>query len=288
MTTTPSERFGVLPKIELPACLEFLKLKNFPLKTYPSVYQPPRLTKDTLYIFGPGWRNTWGSFDAECLQFQIYLKFAGLEFDVINSNEPDASPSGKLPFLATVPGAIYHDQQIHKWIDDMGKSQVLAGEHSEDAKAFISLANTKLNAALIFSMWLEPLNYSKATSEAYFGHVPAPVDYILAYKKQNKVVQQLLADRDILVREEIYSDAVHALEALSVKLGEATYFFGSSGPTWIDAVIFSYIHIILGAPQFTDSSVSDEEKRQASTLRNLVLKHDNLVRFAKNIREKYL
>lgn len=60
-----------LPAIELPPFLEFLKLKSFPLKVYPAVYDRPRLTKDTLYIYGPGWRNSWASFDVECLQIQV-------------------------------------------------------------------------------------------------------------------------------------------------------------------------------------------------------------------------
>jgi hypothetical protein len=69
--TTPSSRYGELPRFELPACLEFLKLKQFPLKTFPAVYEPERPTQDTLYIYGPGYRNTAASFDVDCLQIQV-------------------------------------------------------------------------------------------------------------------------------------------------------------------------------------------------------------------------
>lgn len=70
MTSTPSSRFGELPTIELPSFLEFLKLKKFPLKVYPSVKEPKPLTKDTLYVYGPGKkRKTW--FDVDCLQIQV-------------------------------------------------------------------------------------------------------------------------------------------------------------------------------------------------------------------------
>jgi len=71
MTDTPSSRFGELPTLELPSFLEFLKLKNFPLKVYPSVYEPPRPTKDTLFIYGPGYRNNQASFDVDCLIIQV-------------------------------------------------------------------------------------------------------------------------------------------------------------------------------------------------------------------------
>jgi hypothetical protein len=54
-------------------------------------------------------------------------------------------------------------------------------------------------------MWLEPINASEITYKNYFGHVPSPVDKVVSFKQQNKVVQSLLADRDILVREEVMS-----------------------------------------------------------------------------------
>lgn len=66
----------------------------------------------------------------------MYLKFCGIDFDVNNINEPAASPSGKsnihilwiypnvtgnlgkLPFLSTVSGAIYNDQEIINWVKE--------------------------------------------------------------------------------------------------------------------------------------------------------------------------
>lgn len=74
-------------------------------------------------------------------------------------------------------------------------------------------------------MWLEPFNYSEITGKAYYGHNPSPLNMLLASRKKDSVVQELLTDRDVLVREEIYKDAAEAFEALSVKLGDDTYFF---------------------------------------------------------------
>lgn len=54
-------------------------------------------------------------------------------------------------------------------------------------------------------MWMEPLNATEITNKCYFGHVASPVNKILALQKQNQVVQYLLTDRDILVREEVCS-----------------------------------------------------------------------------------
>jgi hypothetical protein len=76
-------------------------------------------------------------------------------------------------------------------------------------------------------LWLEPLNASELTSSKYFGHVSSPIDKLLVYRKKEEVVQSLLIDRDVLIREEIYQAAAEALSALSVKLGSNEYFFGS-------------------------------------------------------------
>ncbi|KAI8880481.1 hypothetical protein K501DRAFT_335374 [Backusella circina FSU 941] len=288
--TTPSSRYGELPRFELPACLEFLKLKQFPLKTFPAVYEPERPTQDTLFIYGPGYRNTSGSFDVDCLQIQMYLKFCNVDYVISNSNEPEASPTEKLPFLATVVGSIYGEEEILNWVKEtLNKEKTLASEKDQQqSKAFETLVQTKLKAALLFSMWLEPINASEITYKSYFGHVPSPVDKVVSFKQQNKVVQSLLADRDILVREEIYQDAAKTLEALSVKLGDNTYFFGSSEPTWLDAVVFSHLHCILSMPQIVDGQFTDEERQQASTLHKLVRKHENLVKYSKAIYENWL
>ncbi|ORZ16954.1 hypothetical protein BCR42DRAFT_413607, partial [Absidia repens] len=277
-----------LPVIELPPFLEFLKLKNFPLKTYPAVNQPKRIENDTLYIYGPGSHaSPTASFDVDCLQTQIYFKFCNINVDVCNSNEPDASPSNKLPYFATVTGQVLAGAEIQQWIKDNNK-YISLGEHQDEAIAFISMIKSKLHSAWLFSAWLEPLNYNGNTFRMYYGHLPTPVNTIMASRKKDQVVEQLLADRDILSREEIYADAAQTLEALSIKLAEDTYFFGKSEPTWMDAVVFSYLHAILAIPPVKKPDVTTEEKNQAAALRKLVLQHKNLVRFAKHINTEFL
>lgn len=56
----------------------------------------------------------------------------------------------------------------------------------------------------------------------------------------------------------------------------------------MDAVIFSYLHCILSMPQIVDGEYTEEERKQAAVLGKLVRKHDNLVKYAKAIYEKWL
>lgn len=61
-----------------------------------------------------------------------------------------------------------------------------------------------------------------------------------------------------------------------------------SKPTYIDAVIFSYLHSILSMPKIVDGDFPEEERKQAATLSKLVRKHENLVKYAKAIYENWL
>lgn len=61
-----------------------------------------------------------------------------------------------------------------------------------------------------------------------------------------------------------------------------------SEPTYIDAVIFSYLHSILSMPKIVDGDFPEEERKQAATLGKLVRKHENLVKYAKKIFENWL
>ncbi|GAB5588091.1 Metaxin-2 [Umbelopsis nana] len=278
-----------LPTIELPAFLEPFKLKKLPLKTFPATYEPSRPDKPALHIFGPGWEANHTSFDVDCLAMQIYLKFCGVDFDVVLSNEPYSSPKGKLPYLVVPPDHCLYGEQIHHWLEKTEKQKKLSNEaESSEAKAFIAMVEKMLGAALMFSLWLEPLNANELTCPKYFAQVSSPIDKLLAYRKKEEVVQSLLIDRDVLIREEIYQAAAEALSALSVKLGSKEHYFGSEHPTYVDAIAFAYFHIILAIPQITDSNISKEEKRHATELRNLLLHHSNLVKYTKKMYSTWL
>ncbi|RUS34115.1 hypothetical protein BC938DRAFT_482366 [Jimgerdemannia flammicorona] len=179
-------------------------LSLFPIKTFPPVFDPTPFPKPTLYTYGPGWRNQLLSFDPDCLKWQAYLTFCRVDFGLYNCNEPLASPSGKLPFLAMPTGETLYDEQITFWLRKNETEKKLA-EDSEDAEAtaFISLAETKLRTALLFSFFLEPRNMSEATGPKYFGHYAKPIDAIIQHRKKNAIIQRMLAKRALLVADEV-------------------------------------------------------------------------------------
>ncbi|KAI9251962.1 hypothetical protein BY458DRAFT_523464 [Sporodiniella umbellata] len=281
---TASSRFGELPRLELPSFLDFLKLKKFPLQLYPAVNEPYRPKQDTLYIYGPS-KRTQG-FDMDCLQMQIYLNFCGIHYTTYPIHQPEASPSGNLPFLTTVAGAVYNQHDIHRWLKERSMQKELT-QHLASSQAFLSLIESTLKPAVLFSMWLEPLNADECTMDAYFGHLPWPVKSLVFFKKQKQVTQQLLAQRDVLVREEVYHQAAQTLEALSVKLGQDPYFFQSTEPTWFDAVVFSVLHCALLNTIQDHGKHTKEDIRQARTLSQLIRQHENLFHYVKSIHDTW-
>ncbi|RHZ50548.1 hypothetical protein Glove_495g44 [Diversispora epigaea] len=254
-------------------------LSKFPLKTYKPLCKSNELYGPRLYIWGPGWKvGQRTSFDQECLKWQTYLKIAQCDFDIRDANEPLMSPSGKLPILILSEGEVLIDELIKNYVEDTKESNKLgqlSEEQQADSQAFITLADTKLRHALLYTLWCESSNECD-TYEKYGRRYANPIDKILMYQAKNAAIKEMLINIPVLNRDDIYHEASDALQALSVALGDNPYFFGQRLPTFIDAVVFSYLHIIL---EFPVTSAND--------LNQLVNKHKNLVEFTKRIYTEY-
>ncbi|RIA88955.1 hypothetical protein C1645_773609 [Glomus cerebriforme] len=225
-------------------------LNKFPLKTHRSLYGIRELDVPSLYIWGPGWKSGQEtSFDQECVKWQTFLKFGKFEFETKRSNEPLMSPSGKLPFLMLSTDDVLVDDAIEKHVYDSYSENLgsLTNEQEANSQAYIAFADNKLRNALLYYLWCEPAN-ELMTHKKYVGHYAKPLDKVLFHKYKNLAVKELLTRKPVLDKEEIYQEADEALQAISTVLGDTDYFFGSRLPTIIDAVIFSYIHVILNIP----------------------------------------
>ena len=94
----------------------------------------------------------------------------------------------------------------------------------------------------------------------------------------------MLLTRTQIDRELIFEEAATAIEALAVQLGnENEYFFGKSKPSGLDAVVFSYLHVILTLPRIKNA----EDGGRSGELARIVRKHENLYRYSQNIWKKW-
>ncbi|CAG8615628.1 37126_t:CDS:2 [Gigaspora margarita] len=180
-------------------------LSNFPLKIHRPLYKNRELLGPTLYIWGPGWKTQETSFDQDCLKWQTYLKFSGIDFDVRNANEPLISPSGKLPVFIFPTGEVLVEDRLKDYVDNhkTGKvGEIIDERHQAECQAFIALADTKLRNALLYTLWCDPV-YEPYAHKKYCGHYAKPLDKIIMYQAKNEAIKEMLTRKPVLIRDEV-------------------------------------------------------------------------------------
>ncbi|KAG0307193.1 hypothetical protein BGZ98_000829 [Dissophora globulifera] len=272
-------------------------LAKFPLKQSPAPHTRSRPIKAILYAYAPGWhvgqessleseKSPVGSFDVESLKWMSYLKFNNIEFELKPAFEPGMSPSGKLPFLALPNGSFVTADGFESWVQD-NKSQSAASkldlQEAAEAVAFIALAESKIHAALLYTLWFEPSHFHTTTRQHYFGHYHWILTKVLSYMEKSNVASSMLLTRTQIDRELIFEEAATAIEALAVQLGDKDYFFGKSEPSGLDAVVFPYLHVILTLPRIRNA----EDAGRSGELTRIVRKHENLFKYSQNIWKRW-
>ncbi|KAI9354882.1 hypothetical protein DFJ73DRAFT_826677 [Zopfochytrium polystomum] len=249
-------------------------LAQWPVRTLAPPYKPPSLPsadRPVLFIY-PRSRHQSTSQEVESLKVQAVLTICGYPHIVEECFEEDQSPSGQLPYLLTRDGRALAGREILDEVE--GKladlASHLSSEDRGDVLAFAALAESKLHFALVYSLWYIQQNCETVTFPLYEGNHTWPLNLLLTRLKRSFMLDWMLARRSTLDREEIYGDAKVALEGLSTQLGEKPFLFGDR-PTYTDAVVFAYIHIILTA--FSNENADRQ-------LRQYVQRYPNLVQFA--------
>ncbi|KAG0338970.1 hypothetical protein BG004_006989 [Podila humilis] len=292
-------------------------LARFPLKSLPAQHHRPRPVKPTIYAYAPGWKLNrptketteapesvedkddhasekkaeddssqlvTGSFDADSLKWMAYLKFNNIDYDIRPAFEPNMSPSGKLPFLALPDGSFVTADGFEEFVQKNGTPLVkLDLDEVAEAYAFITLAESKIHTALLYTVWLEETHFMGATRSHYYGHHVPLLAWILSYQERSNTVNSMLATRPQIDRELIFEEAATAVEALAVLLGKNEYFFGKSAPSSLDAVVFAYLHVILTLPRVRNA----DDAGRSSELSRIVRKHTNLFEYSQRIWRKF-
>lgn len=94
----------------------------------------------------------------------------------------------------------------------------------------------------------------------------------------------MLLTRTQIDRELIFEEAVTAIDALAVELGDKNeYFFGKDEPSGLDAIVFAYLHVILTMPKIRHV----DDAGRSGELARIVRKHENLFRYSQNIWKKW-
>ncbi|EZF31451.1 hypothetical protein H109_07559 [Trichophyton interdigitale MR816] len=239
-----------------------------------------------LYVFtnADAARNGRPSVNPQCLMWQAYLRFRGIEFRTIPSNN-HASPDGALPFLLPAgPGgdsepSCVAPSKLQNWADTNAKHENPEAKISGVLRTYKSLLERNIRDAWLYTVYLDSSNFESIARKAYVN--PSTTNPLvratLAYQLKEAAKDQLQRKETYIDPNDILAEAQQAFESLSYLLGENDYFTHDSTPCWFDASVFSYTHLIL------DQTLGWKYNPLASFLEE----HPNLVQHRQRILDKY-
>ncbi|KUL88642.1 hypothetical protein ZTR_05118 [Talaromyces verruculosus] len=278
----PKKLFGV------PAPVKRI-FDKFPLTTYEAEELPGNVhtsgssERNRLFVFIDPKQAATGapSFNPQCLRWQAYLKFVGIDFDLIPSNN-HASPTGALPFLyPALPAATRSpipSNKLQKWAIE----QVHCEEEQQlniRFDVYASLIDHRIRNAWLHQLYLNELNFNQVARKRYIDPATSSsaVQTALAVQLQSAARDELLKYSDYIDVDTLEADADSAFEALSILLGDNEYFYNRSQPGLFDANVFAYTHLIL------DENMGWKYNQLAHSLS----KYENLVRHREALLQRY-
>ncbi|KAL5468332.1 hypothetical protein PMIN07_003016 [Paraphaeosphaeria minitans] len=259
----------------------------FPLLTYSPNDLPQRAPRHrdahTLFVFATEQQATDGapSYNPVCLKWQAYLKFSGIKYRTVSSNN-HASPSGVLPFLlpasteTSKPPPPVSSAKLQRWAMN---NTARAVEEPGDLRyeAYLSLLDHRIRRAWLYSVYLssnatslaEPL-YILPTSSNAFVRLSTAADLRRAAENE------LLKFSAIIDAAELHRQAEEAFEALETVLGNDSWFFGASQPGLFDASVFAYTHLLMDG-NLGDAWVDTRLRDALLRCKNLTSHRDRII-----------
>ncbi|XP_052185699.1 mitochondrial outer membrane import complex protein METAXIN isoform X2 [Diospyros lotus] len=211
-----------------------------------------------------------------CLPVYIYLKFGQIPFNLVfNLIHPD---SDEIPYVESGTYVAYNNEKGGV-IESLKEDEIIDLDcevHSiPEWVSTKAMVDSWLADALMYELWVG--SDGSSAHKIYYSDLPWPIGKILHFK-QIHVVKQLLGikkDNAEQREDEIYRKATAAYGALSIRLGDQTFFF-ENRPTSLDAVFLG--HALFALQALPETSV----------LRSKLLEHSNLVQYADKLKMEFI
>ncbi|KAM0254116.1 hypothetical protein ACHAP5_000102 [Fusarium lateritium] len=230
--------------------------EDLPVRSPASVRQRP-----ALYVFVADEDALLGkpSYNPSCLKWQTVLKIAGVEFDIVPSNN-HASPSGALPFLlpsSSQTSKPLTGEKIHEYALEHA-ARKLPKISSPRLEAYQALLTQNIRPAWLYALYLLPAN-APLLKNLYLPSsilLRTPLYQTLHAAATTEILKT--TRRATILPSQIFDDAKTALGALSALLGDDKWFFGAEGPGLFDADIFAYTYLMdSDALAWADNSLNE-------------------------------
>ncbi|KAH8699561.1 hypothetical protein BGZ61DRAFT_493620 [Ilyonectria robusta] len=228
----------------------------FPLRVYGPEALPVRSpaatrTRPALYVFIADDDAPHGlpSFNPSCLKWQTLLRIAGVDVDIVPSNN-HASPSGALPFLlppsssSQRPPVPLTGEKIYKYALEH-TARELPDVTSPRLEAYQALLTQNIRPAWLHALYLIPANAPLLTN-LYLPSsalLRASLHHTLHAAATSEILKTTRCTH--ISPPQLYADAAAALRSLSAILADDNWFFGASGPGLFDADVFAYTYLML-------------------------------------------
>jgi glutathione S-transferase len=201
-----------------------------------------------LYQFSPAWGLPNPS--PFCMKVETYLRMVGLPYETINGALPFKAPKKKLPYIEDGRQLIADSGFILEYLKKTYGDPLDTALSDADrviAHALRRLFEESLYWVALYTRWMEESIYVE-TRQVFFGGIPSMVRDLIAGRIRREIRRSLVAQgMGRHSREEIYEIGKADLNAISLWLGDKSFFMGAT-PTSLDAIAYAFLANILVPP----------------------------------------
>ena len=201
-----------------------------------------------LYQFSPAWGLPNPS--PFCMKVETYLRMVGLPYETINGALPFKAPKRKLPYIEDGTQLIADSGFILEYLKKTYGDPLDTALSDADrviAHALRRLFEENLYWVALYTRWIEKSIYLE-TRQVFFGGLPPIMRELIAGIVRREVRKSLMAQgMGRHSREEIYEIGKADLNAISLWLGDKSFFMGAT-PTSLDAIAYAFLANILVPP----------------------------------------
>lgn len=206
-----------------------------------------------LHKFG----ETWGIADPSpfCLKLESFLREANIAYEIVpfeGRRSFAKAPKGKLPFIEDEDGTIVGDSTliIARLSRRLGidLDAVLDDRQRSASLAFRRMLDEHFYWVGVYSRWIDEPGWS-VVRHLFVARMPGPVRGLVAAWLRRGVGAALRAQGiGRHSRDEIYTFGEEDVRALSLLLGDDTYFFGADRPTLLDLWAHAFVAETVAPP----------------------------------------
>lgn len=175
-------------------------------------------------------------FDVDTICLISLLRLFGLKF-THEVAQKDFSPTGRLPCIRVNEMLYGFDDCLPIVLKELKLPTPVS-----PTLALSSILEGPLQRAIDYELYYDENVYQKITQAQLAANHPFPLGLLIPIMERQQVIVRLLAFNPVLNAQSIYNLAFNGLSVFTDYLGDKPFLLGDS-PSYLDARLFSYLHI---------------------------------------------